>query len=379
MTTRAPGRAAVQGTVRPLALAREGRRSALAQPVATATTALVVALVCGVVLLTTGRTAVVEQNVVSAVDSVGTRLITVVDVSGDAVIDPSAARVLSALEGVTWAFGLGPASDVSAMADPGGLAGVAMRDYVGELPAEIVLTRGRLPQRPGEAVVGMGASSRLGLTDGLGPVNAGDHSIGVVGEFGTQGPMRGLDDVVLRQGDGSTPGLRYVYVLAASAMVVPDVSRAIAASLPATDPSAVRVETSEGVLDLREVIAGAVGAGSRQVMAAVLGFGLLVVAVTVHAAVSARRRDFGRRRALGASRSAVVALVLLQTGVAALIGIVVGTAAGLVALAVSSGGLPAPSFVIGLAALALLVALTGSVAPAVAAARRDPVRVLRVP
>lgn len=84
-------------------------------------------------------------------------------------------------------------------------------------------------------------------------------------------------------------------------------------------------------------------------MALVLGVGVAIVTVTMLGAVSSRRRDFGRRRALGASRSSLITLVLIHTAVAAVTG------------------------------LCVLVALLGALIPALAAAYRDPMRILRVP
>lgn len=114
-------------------------------------------------------------------------------------------------------------------------------------------------------------------------------------------------------------------------------------------------------------------------MIVVLGVGLVVVAVTLFGAVSQRRRDFGRRRALGASRSAVVALVLAQTFIAALLGGVVGLATGSFIVWRLVDALPSPSFTAGVLALSMLSALLAAVPPALIAARRDPVQILRVP
>ncbi|MEK8227221.1 FtsX-like permease family protein [Oerskovia sp. M15] len=86
-----------------------------------------------------------------------------------------------------------------------------------------------------------------------------------------------------------------------------------------------------------------------------------------------------RRRALGATRTAIVVLVLVQTGVAALAGVVLGVGGGLAAVHHLTGNLPDPTFTAGVATLAVLIALAGAVPPALAAAHRDPVRILHVP
>lgn len=71
--------------------------------------------------------------------------------------------------------------------------------------------------------------------------------------------------------------------------------------------------------------------------------------------------------------------MLVQSLVSGGLGAVVGLTAGLPVTHALTGATPTPSFTTGLAVLAVLVTLLGSVPPAVAAARRDPVRELRVP
>lgn len=378
------------GRPRPRLILRDALLGAVAQPVATATAALVVAAVCLVVLLTTGRSAATEREVIASIDSVGARLVTVTDTRGTAGIAPSAVADVAALAGVEWAFGLGPASDAHNAGLPAVGVGVPMRALVGELPSTVELVAGRGATGPGEAVVGSGAFARLRMGDAVGTATDGALRVGVVGQVRAGGALAFLDDLVLYRpgdhrpaagstGDAQAQSVRFVYVLVDDAAAAPGVADAITAVLRAHDPTAVEVSTSEGVLRLREVVAGSLGVGSRQLMAGVLGGGLVLVTITVLGAVAGRRRDFGRRRALGASRSAIVVLVLAQTAIAATAGAALGTGAGLVAVELLTGSLPAPAFTAGVATLAVLVALLGSLPPALAAASRDPVRILRVP
>ncbi|WP_318152897.1 FtsX-like permease family protein [Microbacterium helvum] len=91
-----------------------------------------------------------------------------------------------------------------------------------------------------------------------------------------------------------------------------------------------------------------------------------------------RRNDLGRRRALGMSRHALVAFIVVRTGVAALAGGLIGVLAGTVALALLGTAVP-PLFVAAIGVLAVIAALAASIPPALAAAYSDPVRVLRTP
>ncbi|MFC4613439.1 FtsX-like permease family protein [Cellulomonas algicola] len=329
------------------------------------------------VLLTTGRSAATEQEVVASIESVGTRLVTVTDTTGNAGIAPSVVGDVERLAGVTWAFGLGPATDARNSDFEQAGAGVAVRALFGSLPADVPVTSGRPAVQPGEALAGVGASDVLRLSDVVGRVSDGQTSVGVVGQVDAIGPLSFVDELVLRipAADEELP-VRYVYVLVDDATNAREVATAVTALLP---PGGVEVETSDGAIALRDVVAGRLGSASRQLMAAVLGCGLVLVSVTMLGAVAARRRDFGRRRALGASRSAIVTLVLVQSALAGAIGALVGAGTALGWSLLSGLPLAPWQFVMGLCALAVLVTLVGSAPPALTAASRDPVRILRVP
>lgn len=366
-------------------LVRDALAGARAQLVTTLTLVLVMATACFAVLVTTGQAAANEARVVEQVDSAGTRLIALSDDGGAAGILPEAPGRLDALSDVTWTLGLGAAADVTNPALPTGRA--AARPMVGELPADVPLVRGRRPQ-PGEAIVGSAAATTLRLGPGLGRVEAKDGTasgpmaapVAVVGVFDATGPLAFLDDTVLvavEPGDLDT--LRYVYVMARDAAVVDRLEAVLASSTPALHPTALTVETPRGAIALRDVIAGRLGAASRQLMALVMGVGAVIIAVTVLSAVVARRRDLGRRRALGATRSTLVATLLGQVAVGVVAGVAVGVGTGLAVLAASTGSLPTWRFVVGVAGLTVLVAVATAAPIATYAAYRDPLRILRVP
>lgn len=103
------------------------------------------------------------------------------------------------------------------------------------------------------------------------------------------------------------------------------------------------------------------------------------MAVLLYGLVMLRRKDFGRRRALGATRGLIVGLLLVQTGLLAVIGVGVGTAASLVVLVASGDPLLGVPFTSALSVLTLSTALVAAALPAVIASRREPIRELRVP
>jgi len=359
-------------------LLRDATASARAQVAASLTLVLVLATMNFAVLVTTGQAAANEAQIVAQIDSAGTRLIVLSDEGGASGMQPGGPARLAGLSDVSWAVGLGPAVDVTNPAIP--LTRAASRALVGPLPPDLVLVQGR-PPRPGEAVAGVGAATTLNLGPGLGRIQApGADPVGVVGVFQADGPLANLNNTVLVATDpADIDQLRYIYVMAADVTVIDRLEHVIATSTPVLNPAALTVETPSGAVAFRNVIAGRLGAASRQLMAVIMIVGAIVIAVTVLAATSARRREFGRRRALGATRSTLVATLLIQTTIAAVPGILVGAAAGLITLHATTGLLPSWRFTAGVAGLTLLLTLAASTPIATIAAHRDPLRILRVP
>jgi putative ABC transport system permease protein len=370
------------------AFIRDSIKSAIAQPVTSVTAAAVVALVCAVVLVTAGRTAATERRVIESLSDAGSRVITVIDSTGEGGIHSNTVAATRNLPGVVWAVGFGAASDVIVDA-PGTITGsmstqVPVRQFIGVLPSgSATLIAGRLPQRPGEAVAGTNAANELGFLDGAGPAATSTQKFPIVGTVGLTDALSRFDDsvLVMAAAEASAP-LRFVVVVAEEATTVTELSRAIEAVIHADRIQDVSIETPDAILALQTVISGQLGSSSRNLTAGVLLTGVVLIAIIMFAMISTRRRDFGRRRALGASRSAIVAIVTIQACTASFVGALVGTLTTTAVLAFTSDGFrdsPAYSYVAGLGVLTILSAAVGSFPPAILAARRDPVRVLRVP
>ena len=369
------------GRPRLVALLVDSVVGALAQPLATSTMAFVVLVVCASALVTTGQAAVAEQQVVARIDGTGARLLTVVDESGSGQIVAAGLSVVGAVDAVEWVLGLGVVTDVRNAAYPTDERAVASRPVYGRLPTELAIVAGRAPE-VGEAVAGRAAAAALHLADGVGSVVAADGSstFPVVGVVAGTGPLARLDETVLVASEESADAVvRTVYLMARDAADVSTLGAALPHALPAADPAALVVDAPEGTVALQAVVSGDLGASARRTMLLVLGVGLVVVVVTTYSSTSSRRRELGRRRALGATRSALVVAVLTQLAVAGVAGALLGVVAGLVVVYRLSGALPPASFVGGVAGLAVLVAVVGGIVPAVLAARRDPLKILRVP
>lgn len=389
--------------VRGMALLREGAAIARSQLVASIVTALIVAAVCGVVLGTTGQAAAAEARVIANIDRAGTRTLVVSDSNGQAGILPASVPAIRRLDGLGWVLGLGPVVDVRNAALGEAAEPVPSRVFYGPLPDAVTVT-GRAPA-PGEALVGSAATSSLGVDEPYTGIVGDGVDTGTVGRFNAAEPLTFLNRSILLAGppapmnaamdstvegtslpsdsgpsaDRSDAVLREIHVTIDRIEDVERLSQAIRAVVVADDPRYVAVETPQELVELREVIASELGANARRLMLLVLSLGLVVVAITLAGAVSLRRRDFGRRRALGATRSTIVALVLVHTAAAAVPGAIVGAAAGLALLSRLAGALPTWAFTGGVCLLAIVTALVGAVPPAILAALRDPVRILRVP
>ncbi len=361
-------------------LISEGVRIAWSSPVASVMVGLIVAAVCAVILATTGQTVRAEQDVLARIDEAGTRTITAVDDQGTANIPVTAVDRVAELSGVEWVVGFGFAIDSRNSQLGRGGTPVATRVVWGELP-DVISVNGRLPE-PGEALVGPAAQTTLGLAHPVGGIDLDDDQAPVVGGFDASDPLTFLNPTILLAPDpgvADVATLRSVHVLADSPEKVATLTPAIAAVLGAQDPTGVRFETSETLAQLRAAVAGELGRFGRNLILATLAGSLLLTALVVYGSVTLRRQDFGRRRALGAGRATITCLVAVQYSVVALIGALVGTVAGSIIVYRLTGGHADLRFTVAIAILAVLATIGASIPPAVVAAFRDPVRVLRVP
>lgn len=354
----------------------EAIRSAAAQPVSSVVTVLIVAGVCAAILSTTGQTVQAEQQVLSRIDEAGTRSITIADTTGTAGLLPSAVDRISRVQGVEWVIGLGPATDVRPAGNPEGNP-AAIRAIHGSLPEQIN-TDGRDPA-PGQALVGPIAQTTLGLQAPVGGVVGEQDEIAIVGSFQAEDPLEFLNRGLITRPDPETAVLRSIHILVESSALVGGVANSALTLVAPEDPTAVAIETSETLAQVRAAVQGELGRFGRNLVSLVLATGLVLTGLNVYGAVGSRRRDFGRRRALGASRPAIVTLVALQTAFSALVGALLGAVVSAVALIQIIGQPPDIRFTAAVTILAILVAVLAAIPPAILAAFLDPIRVLRVP
>lgn len=92
-----------------------------------------------------------------------------------------------------------------------------------------------------------------------------------------------------------------------------------------------------------------------------------------------RRRDYGRRRALGATKSAISALALGENAIPVIAGAVIGTVLAVTAIGVLTGVVAHVGLIVAVPILVSLAGIAATVPSTIWVAVRDPVSVLRIP
>ena len=358
---------------------RESAATARSQPVASVVTVLMVAGMILAVMLTTGRTVGAEQQVLGSIDSAGTRSITV-RAEATAGVTSSVMDRLAGIEGIEWAAGFSAAVDGTNSAVPDGSKVPVRLAYGNQLARLGVPTQ--IPLGGTSAWASDEALEQLGMPDDIGGVtDTNGASYGVVGRMDVPDFLRGFEPVVFvpQPSPHGDEVLSVVVVIADSPQLVAPVSDAVVSVLGADDPTKVTVQTSEALAQLRTLIEGQLGSFSRGLVLALLGLTGTLVAILLYGLVMMRRKDFGRRRALGASRGLIITLLLTQTALLAVVGIAAGTGLSAVLLLVSGDPWPGVGFTAALGVLALITTMVAALIPATIASRREPIKELRVP
>lgn len=358
------------------AMLAEAARTAAAQRVSSLMVAVLCGAICAVTLLTVGRTAAAEEQLLSRLDSAGSRLLVVTDDRDVGLITPAAVGLIAGLDTTERVVGIdGPVDVTNAVIGEGGVR-APLWSVVGPLDQAVTLTAGRWPG-PGEALVAGAAQQTVGFDLPAGAVrDTSGREYPVVGSYRAQAPFEQFDAGLVVVG-GETPS-RSIHVVVTSVEASRATEGLVVAVLAPADLGAITVQSPTALGDLQRVLGGDLGDYGRGVLLLTIGGGAFLIAVVVLAEVLLRRRDLGRRRALGAPRGMLLALVVCRTVAAAIPGAVLGTAAGLAAANAWAQAPPA-DFTAAVALVTVLVVAVAATGPALLAATRDPVGVLRTP
>jgi putative ABC transport system permease protein len=331
------------------------------------------------VVATAGRNTGAEAAVLSRVDARGTRTLTVYVQGAQPDFTTRLIPDLVRYEVVQEVVGLGPVVDVTSAATPTG-GRVGMRSIYGTLNGKPFVPRRPVAGMP-LAAASTDALAVLGMPQGRGTVRAIDGREALItGEVTLPDYLAGVAPVVAVPGDvASGERLAALTVLARRPQDLPLVSTLVSAALADVPREKVRVQSSEGLAELRAAIGGELTSQNRAIIFGTTGASAAAMLTVVWATALMRRRDFGRRRALGATRAVIVGLMTSQVCLVSGVGTSAGAGAGLGWLAATGKPLPGLEFLAALVFGFTLIATAAAAAPACWAATRDPVIELRVP
>lgn len=359
---------------------REALAGVRAQPVTSALLILIAAISCALIQLTTGRTAGVEADLLNQIDEATSRMI-VVRAQPDAGLTMGVLPALQAIHEIESVMVLGPATDIH-NTDRGPTSPVIASRPI---PAQLCETHVTCADAnvTGTLLATAQAQRTLGVSPGTGTLVGTDGLTYGVGEtIALPAHLAALEPLALtpiHTDDLATQPAAMIIVLVKNSHELAAVTATLTTLIDVPDPTKISLDTGASYAELRAGISGQVGTyGHGLLVMLLLGTGAVIGAIVL-GVVLLRRREFGRRRSLGATRTWLIRYVITQVVVLVAVGAVIGTIAGLVVLAVESAPMPAPSFVLAVLTLTLSAAAVFAVLPAAYAARRDPVAELRVP
>jgi len=358
---------------------REAWASLVAQRTTTIIGIVISAGMCATALLTTGKTIGAEADVLHSFDRSSGAVIVVRAGEGSG-LDTTVLTRVTGIEGVRWVGAFGPSSDAT-NADIEGGALVSVRRAYGH-GAESLLA-GRLSRRPNgeDAYVSEDAMRQLGLAEPAGGIeDTGGVTHPVVGLIRGRSYLASLQPLVVIPASYKTPQtVSALIVVVRSPDEVEADTQAIESVLSVHDPSKVSVTTDAELEELRNLVRHQLGFFGRDLVVLTLVASGLVQCVIMYGLAYLRRRDFGRRRALGASQGLVMRLLLTQVALLSSAGAAIGDIVSLIVLVLDRAAPPGPEFFAAVDVIAISINVAASVLPALAAARRDPIAELRVP
>lgn len=366
----------------PLPLLREIRASALAQRLTSLVVGLIMMIATASVIATAGYAAGRQQQILSTIDDMDTRSLTIRTAQSDSPLTLGLANALAGYDIVAQTTAFSEVFDVSARTDSGAPRVSARRVY-GRWATE---REDRLdkshPPVPVRAIASPGVLDRLGLAPSGGAVRTIDDGpeFQVVAE---EALPEFLDDyaptiLIPTRADPTAP-VASILIVADSAANLPFVERLVIDHLSGIPSSTYTLASSQQFAALRTALDGSLTSSNRTLILATLTIAAVSAMIVVWGTVLMRRKDFGRRRALGATRTTILVLTIGQVALASIVGAFLGTGAGLVLLLARDAPLPGGAFVCAGASALVLSSCTLAVLPAAWASARDPLHELRVP
>ncbi len=327
------------------------------------------------IILTGGRSEAAQAAVLQTIDGQGTRSITVQIKTVQAELPFELIDELNSVEQIRGVVGFGPANDVTAASLPGGTR-VALRPMYD--PETSVAPR-KGPVFSARSTPD--AARLLGMPSGVGTVSSVEGlEYQVSGTLNLPRFLRVYEPMVASPVDAkSGVELTNATIVVESADAVRAVTKLVRSYFLEAPPESYSISTSEQLAKLRGVVDGELTRQGRATVTWVASATSTVTLLIVAGFVVLRRRDFGRRRALGATRMMIASIVLGQVLLVALCAIVAGAGSAILWMMASDGTAPPLPYVVAVSVMLACVCAVAAVVPAIAAASRDPMRELRVP
>lgn len=360
---------------------REVIVSAWAQRVFSLVTLLIVLGSTVAIMATNGRAAASEAAVLGTFAAEDTRTIMVDVAKPEGQLTTRHVDHLAALPQTVTVLGFGTTVDYRAAANDAGPK-IAVREVYGEIDGKPAFAN-----TAGGALVSKEASRTAGLPPGRGSLAAPLRTeLLIDGELTTPAFLQGLEPLAvqpLSAGTFQEPGvpnrvstIRVLCDSPASVALVTEVAKRLTSHNP---PGSILVNTSEELATLQGAVAGTLSAQSHGIVLGVIAGSLAAVCVNVWGLALARRKDYGRRRALGASRTLVAGLIVGQVLVIAVLGVSLALVGCYAWFSYQGMHVPTATYSVTLAALLTMGAAFAALVPAIGASLRDPITELRVP
>ncbi len=350
----------------------ESFRTLRSSPVTSALVTVIAAVSTAVILLATAETLQAERTIVDSLEAPDLRLVILRDIDGSAGLPPNAPDRIRALNTVEWSIGLGEAEDVVVFE---GATRLALRALFGMPPTSL-----QLPPTydDGHVVFGKQALDRIGLVDGLGTVFGQARAFSAGGRFKVSEPLGFLAAGAVRRAT-ATDQISQIVLLVREIGAIDSTVRLAIDATGASEPGRIAVSIPDDIENLRAAVHGEIGRSGRRLTQLVLGGAGALLALITSVGVLLKRSDLGRRRALGATRGYILLLVLSQTAITSGVGTVVGAVASHLYRWSSAQPAPALEFSFAVAILVTGASISAGLIPAAAAAKSDPIKVLRLP
>lgn len=311
-----------------------------------------------------------QASILAAVDSAGARLIEVSTTSGEAVLPATAVSRIANLSGVAWTLGLGPVQDVRNTLGSGPAPLRAIRS----VGAPVALGTASIPNG---VFVSADSVKRVGLAGAYGAVFPGSQP--VVGWFAASEPLGWLNAYLLVPSTDDSVAMERILVFVDDSDWINSTATSIRNLIGTRAASEATVGTSEALLAAKAAVNDEIVRSARRLVTVVLVAGMIMACIVVFSGTVGSRRDFGRRRALGATRGQLTLLVMAATLWPTLAGALAGTFAGWAYVGLQLSRPADPRFPVAVGVLTVIGLTAASALPALHAATRDPLRVLRVP